>query len=377
VRAARILVTAALVVVPLMGLAASPLSAQTATGGFGAAPAHPDPADPATRAYFKEALAPGATTSDEVLVTSNSDAPLQLVISAVDGLTGQTSGSVYANRDAPVRRAGAWITPAVSALSLAPHAQQLVGFQVQVPSDAAPGDHLGGLAIEDANPTRAGGQFAITQVVRTVVGVEVIVPGPASPAVRLGHLALKALPGTQVAALSIGLSDPGRLLVKPNLAVSLRGPSAYQRQVQRQLDTILPGDSIAYPFIWPDSLLAGRYHVHVRATGGSQPVTTDADVTLGTTLHGNKNTSLPARSQTPWLLIAAVALLVIVAGVGLWLWRRRRGSGRDPFDDPPLPTDGWAEAQPPTPPRVPVGAAATSAEPDIQPIRWTSDAPAR
>jgi len=308
-----------------------PASAQTTSGGFGAAPAHPDPSDPATRAYFKPVLAPGASGSDDLLITSSSDTPLQLVISPVDGLTGQTSGAVYANRDVQVKKAGTWITPSVSTVTLAPHSDQLVSFRVAVPRDATPGDHLGGLAVEDANPQRSAGQFAVTEVFRTVVGVDVLVPGPASPGVRLGRLGLKALPGTEVAALTVQLGDPGTKLVKPELNVSLRGPSGYQRTVARQLDTILPGDTIAYPLLWPDSLLPGRYHVVVHATGGPRPVERSATVTLGVPLRGTKNSQLPSTGGVPLLAVVAGAIaLVILAGLlPWWWWRRRRVRGRD------------------------------------------------
>jgi hypothetical protein len=268
-------------------------------------------------------------------VTSSSDAPLQLLISPVDGLTGQTSGSVYANRDAPLRRAGAWITPSISALSLAPHARALVPFRVTVPPSATPGDHLGGLAVENANPQHSGGQFSITQVFRTVVGVDVLVPGPASPGIRIGRLGLRALPGTAVATVSIGLENPGGKLVKPHLAVSLQGPS-YHRRVTRQLDTILPGDHIEYPFIWPDSLVAGTYHVEIRASGGATTVTRAATLTLGTALHGATNPNVPGSGGTPVSVWIAALAVLVVGALAVWRWVRRRRARPRPRRAPKL-----------------------------------------
>jgi len=295
------------------------------SGGFGAAPAHPDPADPATRAYFRPVIGPGKSYSDEVQVTSTSDSPLQLLIAPVDGLTGQTSGAVYANRGDPILKAGAWVTPAVSAISLAPHAQQLVAFTVKVPADAVPGDHLAGVAVEDANPHSSGGQFAVTEVFRTVVGVDVTVPGPAAPGLQVGKLALKALPGTGVAALTIHLRDNGRKLVKPQLSVSVQGPGGYRHRVNRQLDTILPGDTIAYPFLWPDSLAAGSYRVAVRGTGGPAAVAITATLQLGSPLQGTKHPTppSPSSSQQLWEILLALAL-ALLSLVVVWRWSRRR-----------------------------------------------------
>lgn len=187
----------------LVSVAPASATSAAATGGFGAAPAHSNPADPATRAYFKPVIAPGGSLSDEVLVTSTSDAPIQLLVSAVDGLTGQTSGAVYANRQDPVTKAGRWVTPSTSAVTLAPHARQLIAFTVQVPTTAVPGDHLAGIAFQNANPTNSGGQFGVTTVVRTVVGVDIRVSGPASPHIRLSGLGLAALPGLHFANLTV------------------------------------------------------------------------------------------------------------------------------------------------------------------------------
>ena len=77
----------AAVVVTVSGRAAV---ADPTGGGFGEAPAHLDPNQPTSRAYFQAVLTPGQTYRDEVVVTSTSDTPLSLLVSPVDGLTGQT-----------------------------------------------------------------------------------------------------------------------------------------------------------------------------------------------------------------------------------------------------------------------------------------------
>jgi len=379
----------AAVVVTVSGPAAS---ADPTGGGFGAAPAHPDPNQPTSRAYFQAVLTPGQTYRDEVVVTSTSDTPLSLLVSPVDGLTGQTSGAVYANREAPVKKAGTWLTPSISALSLAPHSQALVPFRVTVPTDATPGDHLAGLAIENADPQQAsGGQFAVTEVFRTVIGVEITVPGPAQPQVHLGTLALKALPGTGVATLTIGLGDNGRKLVKPMLAVSLRGPDRYRRSVRRQLDTILPGDTIHYPFIWPDSLPAGRYQATVRATGGVAPVTRQATLQLGTPLRGATNPNLPAGSPRPWWEILAGVTIGLLLVVWLVTWRaavrRRRRRARIESDASHLHPAATAVARTPLAPGPRPAPAPPvldlrrdeppTLERDLEPVRWRAGAPSR
>jgi Bacterial protein of unknown function (DUF916) len=299
------------------------------SGGFGAAPAHPNPADPATRAYFKPVIAPGQSKTDQLLVTSTSDQPIRVHVSAVDGLTGQTSGAVYANRQDRVKQAGAWVKPAVSWLTLAPHSHTLVGFTVTVPMTAEPGDHLAGIAIENADPTTSGSQFGVKEIVRTVVGIEIDVPGPATARVYLGALALGALPGLHFATLTIDIGDIGQRLVKPLLNVTLDGPATYHRTVVRKLDTILPGDTIAYPFVWPDNLAAGTYRVTVVATNGSEREVVWATLHLGAKLSGAHERRVAvsvasSSSLSPLTMIAfAVLTIAMTLFVGFRLGTRR------------------------------------------------------
>ena len=314
--------------VGVVAAAGAPGWAQS-VGGFGAAPAHSDPSDPATRAYFKPVIRPGGSLSDEVLVTSTSSRPVRLIVSAVDGLTGQTSGAVYANREDRVDRAGSWVTPAISSLTLAPHSQQLVAFTVHVPTAAVPGDHLAGIAFENADPIRAGGQFGVTTVVRTVVGVDIDVPGPAVSHIRLSGLGLAALPGLRYATVTIHIGDDGRKLVKPVLTVALEGPSGYHRTLRRALDTILPGDTIAYPFVWPDNLAAGDYVVTVTATNGAEREVETARLHLGTALQGTAPPNKVVTTKTPLGTVPMVVLLAALLAMALFVGFRL-GTRREP-----------------------------------------------
>src|SRR5438105_1380757 len=168
------------VMLGIAGLLSPGARAAAQTGGIGLRPAHVDPADPATRAYFKPTVVAGGSFTDQVVVTNTGDAPIDLLVSGVDGRTAITSGAVYANRQDPVRGPGAWVVPSAATITLRPHSERPVGFTVRVPPTADPGDHVAGIAFENAHPTTSGGNFAVTQVVRAVMGVQVTVPGPAA-----------------------------------------------------------------------------------------------------------------------------------------------------------------------------------------------------
>jgi hypothetical protein len=302
-------------------------------GGFSVRPANFDPADPATRAYFKPVVSAGGSFTDQVIVANAGDGPLEVFVYPVDGLTGVTSGAVYANRDQRSQKAARWVRTDVATLTVAPHTETPVGFMVRVPAGAPPGDHLAGIAFEGAHPQRSGEQFSITQVIREVVGVQIQVPGPAQCHLHVDGVELAPLAGVGTGAAVVHLGDDGSKLGKPHLCVTLDGPHRYRRTVDRQLDTLLPGDTIPFPLPWPDTLDRGDYTVSV-AEMCATPVLYRSRLHLGTTLHGPrqpKGIKAPAR-EYPWLVVAATALGGLLLGVVIARrpWRPSRTRGTAP-----------------------------------------------
>jgi hypothetical protein len=302
-------------------------------GGFGVRPAHPNPNVPATRAYFIVHAAPGSGRHETVVVTNDNSKSLVLAVDAVDGLTGVTSGVVYANRDVPIHGAGAWITPAVRRVTVPARSSINVGFTVQVPKAAPAGDHLGGIAFQALEGRKSAGHFSVTVVDRTVVGVEFEVPGPAAQAIHLFALALAPLPGTRIPSAVVTLEDVGRKLCQPQLTVAIKGQVGGNKAT-RALETILPGDKIAYPFRWPGSLSEGSYDVSATATRCGPPATMQSVATYSPA-HASSNYPSPnigptaplASSGWAWWLYVLIGLGAL-AGLGLLVrYVRRRGSG--------------------------------------------------
>jgi hypothetical protein len=329
------LVTGAIAAISLALAAASASAASI--GGFGVRPAYSDPHNPATRAYFIIHAGGGSTRREAVIVTNGGTKPLVLEVDAVDGLTGVTSGVVYANRGVPVHGAGAWVTPTVRRVTVPPHNSTRVRFTVAVPTSARPGDHVAGIAFEALQPTKSASSFSVTVVVRTVVGIEVEVPGPAAPQVRIYSLALAPLPGTTIPSAVVTLEDVGRRLCRPQLAVALTGQNATTRATQT-LGTILPGDRIAYPFRWPGALSEGRYDVSATSTGCGPAVLTRtiAAFALPSTRAGSSSPHLvgptaplaTASNGSSWWLYVLVGLAALLAAGLAARFRvlRRRGA---------------------------------------------------
>jgi hypothetical protein len=307
------------------GVFASGASAAT-IGGFGARPAHFDSNNPATRAYFIRTVPRGGSFTDQVIVSNTASKPLTLRVYPVDGLTGATSGVVYSNRQDHLHGAGPWVAPTVSSVTVPANSQTTVAFTVRVPKTASVGQHLAGLALEDMHSGKSSGRFSVTEVLRTVVGIQLNVPGPAQSRIALQSFSIAPIQGTSYPSVVVGLSNTGTKLCKPALSVSLNGPGGAQR-ASRHLDTLLPGDTIPYPFVWPHALAAGSYTAKITATGCGPSVTLHGRTSLGAKLVKSTvppQAARPASSSTiPWWPIALVGFGGLV--VGALFGRRRRG----------------------------------------------------
>lgn len=317
-----------------VGAAAPALAATAApTPGIGLAPAHHQPGGVG---YLIEHARAGQTVRDQVLVANPGTVPARLLVNAVDGLTSTASGAVYANRQDPLRQAGRWVSPPVPVLVVPASSRNPLTFTVHVPADAAPGDHLAGLAFESAPTSRRSGVLTVRTVDRSVIGILIQVAGPVTTAMSLTGARLAPLTGIGSAALDITMADTGGRLVKPLLHVAMTGAAGYHRQLTRQLDTVLPGDAITLPQPWPDRLRPGAYHLAVRLTApGMAPVAYSGSAQIGRVLPATVAGMKPVlhapggSSGTPPALLAvlAAAVLLLVGGAR-FLLRRRAPAGR-------------------------------------------------
>lgn len=336
--APRRLVTALMFM--LLALLAPAATAQAADpssptiGGFSARALGPD-GDVSPETYFKATLKPGDTYSGRILVVSSAKEDVRLRLYSVDGLTGETSGTVYANLDDPREGVATWITPRKELLRLPGKKQKTVGFDLKVPDDARPGDHVGGLALQLAEQPKAEGQFAVTEVIRVAIAVHITVEGPASAQLKPTGMVLKALPGTQMPSVTVDLENSGQLLCRPKLTIELAQDGNVLGSVERQLDTILPGKTIPYPMAWPRALPAGKYSAKTVTEGCGPRGELASDLELATALRGTQaqpGTSIKPAEESKGIPWWALALAVVAALGGGFLIARRKPKSKDDDD---------------------------------------------
>ena len=321
----------------LIATLTSPIASATATppsgsvAGFSVRPAQFNPAIPVTRAYFVLTIPAGRSVTRSVFVGNEGGVPLTLRSYAADGLTAVTSGAVYSDLTDPLHAAGRWVTPSVSAITIGPHRTSPVSFEVTVPSNAAPGVHLAGIAFQERAAPATHGHFSVTEIFRVVVGVEIRVPGPMFAGMKLTGASIGALPGTSRAAIRIGILNSGDLICKPKLSVAVSDGAAPVIRSE-QLDTILPGSWIRYPMPWTGALTPGSYRIAVHATRCGQPASLSAVTTVPRPLlpsNAPPNTTLPAptvNTGAPLWLLALVGFACLSGGLaaGVVLARRSR-----------------------------------------------------
>ena len=318
--------------------------AQAAAGepAFSLQPVISDPSATAVSSYFAIAAARGVTVQEEVRVTNAGSAAGTAMLSPVDAATAPASGIAYLSAGQAQHDVGAWITLAARQVTLAPRQSQVVQFHISIPRDGRAGQHVGGIAVQNAaqpKSTSAAGknQVQITVQQRYVVPIVLSLPGPQSEALAAAGIQPSSGPGYQY--LLVALSNTGNLMLKPrgNLQVT-DDQGDPPRNLTMNLDTFLPQTSIDYPvYIQTEALTVGTYQAALTLNYGHNHILRYTTTFTITAQQLQKIVSTPLKvlplvpSYLPlWLIIllAALALVVIAGTSGLFAWRLAARSAR-------------------------------------------------
>jgi hypothetical protein len=272
--------------------------------------------------FFVLDARPGARLSGRVKVTNTGSAGTVL-LTGVDATTGATTGAVYRSRREPRVGVGRWVHVSTPKVAIGAGQAKLVPFQVTVPADANPGQHLGGIVAEALSPTfrhttkRGKRSFTVKIKELSVVAVEVKLPGPVFQKMAITGIWTGTQAGRQT--IDLGLANTGNVFLtgSGSLVVSAVGGRAVLRQ-SFKLDTFVPGTRIADPLVVAKRTLpAGQYRGTVRLTygrGRRLVRTLRFSIGSGQLAHlasVNQPPAPPSRPSSP--------LLLIVAGLGLVL----------------------------------------------------------
>ena len=257
--------------------------------GFGIRPAQTSDDDPESLGYFTHSLEPGTELFDEAVVLNEGDLPVHLQVYVAEAMTAINGGTAFGHRNDNPSGEVDWIQLDVEEISLQPGETQIVPFTIAVPADAAPGDHLVGLLVEqvraetDSGDTSEDLQFAVEVVQR--VGVAVVIEVAGDRVAQLGITDLRL--GEQYeqgAVFEVAVHNTGNVMVNGHgdlTVTDLEGSEL--AEITFDMDTVLAGEITFFYIDHPVLLADGNYLLHAKV----EYQALRGDETIQTTALGN------------------------------------------------------------------------------------------
>ena len=284
------------------------------------------------RPTFTYTVKPGQRLTDGIDIANKSRAKITLKIYAADGFTAASGGFDVLTPAKPSKAVGAWVTPAVARVTIPAGHQVQIPFTMTVPTDASPGDHLGGIVTvldqHDGSDTRT--------VIHRRVGlrIQARVSGELRSQLRIEKLKLHYDGGNPFgsgrASISYTVHNSGNTVLsglqKAKIAGGLFGLSSRSVDIAR-LPNLLPGET------WDAKASIDDVHAMpwVTATVAVTPVITDA--------AGSASTLPPVRASSrtvsAWsfvLLVGLVVALVVLIRLVVLVVKRWRRSSKSKVD---------------------------------------------
>jgi hypothetical protein len=298
----------------LATLAAAPAHADD-TDGISGAPADATGSDDRSRLSYQ--ASPGQHIDDFYVVRNTGSTDQVLVLFATDAFNTDDGSYGLLDTDATPVDGGTWVTfaggvPKLS-IPLAPGGSQLVPFAVDVPADAAPGDHAAGMVISTQS---ANGTILVDRRVATRLYVRV--PGDLQPALTISSIstAYEAKPNPFAGDLTVTytVKNSGNVALGASVIVGTKALFGIEAatSVRTEMSEILPGNTRTFSQVLTGVGQWGYLNPYVQMAPSVDP---DA-MNPGPLNEVARDTSI---FITPWWLIVIVLLVAVVV-----LFRRLR-----------------------------------------------------
>jgi Bacterial protein of unknown function (DUF916) len=274
--------------------------------------------------YFVIDTAPGKHVHQSVLLRNDSERALELRLAAVDAATGTYGGASYALPDGTPHLTGSWISLEDRSVELGPGQATTVGFALDVPEDAAGGQHLAGLAVwspSDRSGDAKEGGSSIRVQTRSIVAVEVDLPGSSQP-----HLTISGIePLVRADGLYLGIhvANDGHGLTTGEGTAEVTGDGFVS---SFSVDTFVPQTDITYPVKWRKSAADGDYDAAVKIRYDDGRVATwQGTFTIGSEVQeGLAERGIDSGGGWPLPIVVALAAGPLLLVAVLWWWRKKR-----------------------------------------------------
>lgn len=188
----------------------------------------PAPTPEGQRRAFEYDVDPGVQISDSVVITNSGETPADFILYATDAINEPDTGAFgLLARDIAPGDVGGWITLAEETLTLQPGTQAIVPFNLLVPSDAPPGEHVAGIVASVLTIGENADGAAVTLEQRVGARVYLTVSGAVEPGLELAGVTSSYTPSLNPFApggltVSFDLRNTGnqRLDVTPTVNVT-------------------------------------------------------------------------------------------------------------------------------------------------------------
>ena len=158
------------------------------TSGFSGVPGVPDGGPDLNRSRFTYQIDPSQHVQDYFYISNVGTVPLDLIVYGADGTTTKNGSFDVAESTYKSTDVGSWVTfgngKASLPIHLKPNQNASLPFLMQVPSNASPGDHAGGIAV--ATAPQGDGQIRVER--RVVTRLYARVRGTLAPRLTVGNV---------------------------------------------------------------------------------------------------------------------------------------------------------------------------------------------
>jgi hypothetical protein len=273
-----------------------------------------------SRSAFTHRLLPGRSVPDLVRITNLSLIPLTFRVYAHDAVNTLDGGFDLLSGTESSRDIGLWVRISQQSVTVPARSHADVPFRIEVPADAAPGDHSGGIVAAMLGQAEDGSGRNVAVERRVGSRIYGRVPGAVRasltagvPVIRYTESLNPFRAGTATVTYSVRNSGNVRLGAHPSVSVRDLTGRLVRTVTGPAVREVLPGQSVTVvsrvPQVWP----LGRLTVSagVRATM-VEPAAAEAPPPRG-------DTTKAYLWAWPWAAMVLLALVVLLAV----LWRRR------------------------------------------------------
>jgi hypothetical protein len=311
------------------------------------------------RTDFSYELQPGHSVLDQVLILNNSSNPEAFTVYPEDAVNVSGSSGIGFQQQGLIHNTtvGKWLRIGQTQFSIPPGKEAVDTFQLSIPANAPPGDHVGGVIVQQVKQaTQPNSKEGLNLRLRIAVPVYVRVVGPVRPSMTVQSLTvfhdsplLPYVSGAARVAVRFTLVNTGNVIITPQTATvsitALIGGTLHSYTVHNAAGVpskknplpaqLLPGGKLTLTELWSGIPPFDPLTAHVSATayypGGRVPVAAASSSTFW---------------YFPWLLVLIVVALI--AGYIVWRRRSRRNEPGSPGAGPDVaesdPADSVAES---------------------------------